>query len=181
MLMRINEITTNAMTFAGKDPLSFRSPNGGIPNMIVVTAQGSRYLISNDGMVLRNKSFHANTGGEDQGLKNWSDVIEFYAPEDIGGTTFPMAVAKAIEKRLPVSLSKTSDGKRALMVYKEGLWQVAKISDIFKHIASDDVPIVGTFSTIPKLNWNVLDYNINPNGTLKSVHPGSPVTHGMKI
>ena len=179
--MRIYEITTNAVTFAGKDPLSFKSPNGGSPVMLVVTAQGSRYLITDDGMVLRNKSFHANTGGEDQGLKNWSDAIEFYSPEDVGGTTFPMAVAKAIEKRLPVSLSKTNDGKRALMIYKDGAWQVAKISDIFKHVATNDVSVVGTYSTVPKLNWNVLDYNVNPNGTLKSVHPGSPVTHGTKL
>ena len=169
-------------TFAGKDPMSFKSPNNGTPTMMIATSQGSRYLITSDGMVLRNKSFHANTGGEDQGLKNWSDAIEFYDPtERPGGTTFPLTVAKAVEKRLPVTLSKTKDGKRALLIHDGSQWRVAKISDVYKHVATTDEPIVSTYSTTPKLNWNVLDYTMNSNKTLKSVHPGSPVTHGIRL
>jgi len=169
-------------TFAGKDPLSFKSPKGGTPKMMIVTAQGSRYLITSDGMVLRNKSFHANTGGEDQGLQSWSDVIEFYDPaEQPGGVSFPLTVAKAVEKRLPVSLSKTADGKRALLIHDGSQWRIAKISDVYKHVASQDAPIVATYSKTPKLNWNVLDYTLGPNNGLKSVHPGSPVTHGITL
>lgn len=169
-------------TFAGKDPMSFKSPKGGTPTMMIVTSQGSRYLITSDGMVLRNKSFHANTGGEDQGLKSWSDAIEFYDPaEQPGGATFPMSVAKAVEKRLPVTLSKTQDGKRALLIYDRSQWRVAKISDIYKYVATQDAPIVATYSKTPKLNWNVLDYTMGPNKALKSVHPGSPVTHGIAL
>jgi hypothetical protein len=182
--MRIHELTEadTAQTFAGKDPMSFKSPKGGTPTMMIVTGQGSRYLITSDGMVLRNKSFHANTGGDDQGLKNWSDAIEFYNPaEQPGGATFPMSVAKAVEKGLPVTLSKTSDGKRALLIHDGSQWRVAKISDVYKHVATTDDPIVSTYSTTPKLNWNVLDYNMGPNKTLRSVHPGSPVTHGIKL
>lgn len=178
--MKIQEILTEANTFAGKDPYSFVSPKGGKPAMLIVTAQGSRYLITDDGMVIRNKSYHANTGGEDQGLKSWSDKIEFYSPDDLGGTTFPLAVASAVQKGLPVALSKASDGKRVLMIYDNG-WRPAKISDVFKHVASQDVVISNTFSTTPQLNWNVLDYDLKPNGSLKSVHPGSPVTHGIKL
>jgi GNAT superfamily N-acetyltransferase len=171
-----------AITFAGKDPMLFKSPNGGIPTMVIVTAQGSRYLITSDGMVLRNKSFHANTGGQDQGLKSWSDAIEFYDPsEKPGGVSFPMSVAKAVEKRLPVGLSKTNDGKRALLIYDGKQWRIAKISDVYKNVASVDAPIVSTYSKTPKLNWNVLDYTLGPNNTLKSVHPGSPVTHGSAL
>jgi len=169
-------------TFAGKDPMSFKSPKGGTPIMLIVTAQGSRYLITSDGMVLRNKSFHANTGGEDQGLKSWSGVIEFYDPaEQPGGVSFPLTVAKAVEKRLPVSLSKTADGKRALLIHDGSQWRIAKISDVYKHVASQDAPIVATYSKTPKLNWNVLDYTLGPNNVLKSVHPGSPVTHGIRL
>jgi hypothetical protein len=169
-------------TFAGKDPMTFKSPKGGTPTMMIATAQGSRYLITSDGMVLRNKSFHANTGGGDQGLKNWSDVIEFYDPGELpGGTTFPMSVYKAVEKGLPVGLSKTQDGKRALLILDGSQWRVAKISDVYKHVATADDPIVATYSTTPKLNWNVLDYTLGANKALKNVHPGSPVTHGIRL
>ena len=175
-------IEEDTHTFGGQDPRSFKSPNGGTPVSMIVTGQGSRYIIASDGMVLRLKSFHANTGGEDQGLKDWMQRIEFYDPADLpGGTTFPMAVAKAVEKRLPVSLSKTQDGKRALLIYKNNQWQTAKISDVFKNVATQDALIVSNFSTVPKLNWNPMDYNLSANKTLASVHPGSPVTHGVAL
>jgi hypothetical protein len=174
--------TANAPTFAGKDPMSFKSPNGGTPTMLLVTAQGSRYLITSDGMVLRNKSAHASTGGEDQGLKDWSDVIEYYDPsEKPGGAPFALSVSKAIEKRLPIALSNTKDGKRALMIYANGGWKVAKVSDIYNNVATTDDPIVATYSTAPKLNWNVLDYDVGPNKIITRAHPGSPVTHGIKL
>lgn len=179
---QLNESTNTQPTFAGKDPMSFKSPKGGTPTMMIVTGQGSRYLITSDGMVLRNKSFHANTGGEDQGMKDWSDAIEFYNPDELpGGATFPMSVAKAVEKRLPITLSKTQDGRRALLIHDGSQWRIAKISDVYKHVATSDDPIVSAFSTTPKLNWNVLDYNLNSNKTLRSAHPGSPVTHGVKL
>ena len=133
-------------------------------------------------MVLRLKSFHANTGGEDHGLKDWMQHIEFYDPSaNVGGTTFPLAVAKAVEKGLPVALSKTKDGKRVLMVAKNGQWHPAKISDVFKYVATTDDYIVSAYSTTPKLNWNPMDYNLRSNGTISSVHPGSPVSHGVKL
>jgi len=173
---------TDAVTFAGKDPREFTSPNGGKAAMVIVTAQGSRYLITDDGMVLRHKSAHANTGGDDQGLKNWSQHIEFYDPsEKVGGTTFPLAVSAAVSKNLPVALSKTPDGLRALAILDNGKWRVAKISDVFKHVAKDDVPIAGKYSTSPKLHWHTMDYDINSKGMLSRVHPGSPVSHGAVI
>ena len=173
---------TDAVTFAGKDPREFTSPNGGKAAMVIVTAQGSRYLITDDGMVLRHKSAHANTGGDDQGLKNWSQHIEFYDPSDtVGGTTFPLAVSAAVSKNIPVALSTAPDGRRALAIFDNGQWRVAKISDVFKHVATDDVPIVGTYSKSPKLHWHAMDYDVNSKGMLSRVHPGSPVSHGAAI
>ncbi len=169
-------------TFAGKDPMSFKSPNGGTPIMLLVTGQGSRYLMTSDGMVLRNKSFHASTGGEDQGMKDWSGAIEFYEPnEKPGGVPFALSVGKAVEKKLPVALSNTKDGKRALMIYDGKQWRVAKISDIYKNVASTDAPIIATYSKSPKLNWNVLDYDVDSSKRIVRAHPGSPVTHGISL
>jgi len=174
--------TVTETTFAGKDPMSFKSPNGGTPTMLLVTGQGSRYLMTSDGMVLRNKSFHASTGGEDQGMKDWSGAIEFYEPnEKPGGVPFALSVGKAVEKKLPVALSNTKDGKRALMIYDGKQWRVAKISDIYKNVASTDAPIVATYSKSPKLNWNVLDYDVDSSKRIVRAHPGSPVTHGISL
>jgi hypothetical protein len=173
---------TDAVTFAGKDPREFTSPNGGKAAMVIVTAQGSRYLITDDGMVLRHKSAHANTGGDDQGLKNWSQHIEFYDPADtVGGTTFPLAVSAAVSKNIPVALSTAPDGRRALAIFNNGKWRVAKISDVFKHVATVDVPIVGKYSKSPKLHWHAMDYDVNSKGMLSRVHPGSPMSHGAAI
>lgn len=182
--MKIKEllIENTTTTFAGKDPSEFKSPKGGKASMVIQTAQGSRYLITDDGMVLRDKSFHANTGGEDQGLKDWMQHIEFYEPVKIGGTTFPLIVSKAVEKRLPVALSTTQDGKRVLLIAADGKWKPAKISDIFKSVGTTgDATVIATYSKTPKLNWNPMDYNMNANGSISSVHPGSPVTHGVTV
>jgi predicted GNAT family acetyltransferase len=169
-------------TFAGKDPMSFKSPNGGTPVMLLVTGQGSRYLMTSDGMVLRNKSFHASTGGEDQGLKDWSGAIEFYDPnEKPGGAPFALTVSKAVEKKLPVALSNTKDGKRALLIHDGKQWRVAKVSDIYNNVASTDDSIIATYSKTPKLNWNVFDYDVDASNRIIRAHPGSPVTHGIQL
>lgn len=176
------EENTTPHTFAGKDPMSFKSPNGGTPVMLLVTGQGSRYLVTSDGMVLRNKSFHASTGGEDQGLKDWSGAIEFYDPnEKPGGAPFALTVSKAVEKKLPVALSNTKDGKRALLIHDGKQWRVAKVSDIYNNVASTDDPIIATYSKTPKLNWNVFDYDVDANNRIVRAHPGSPVTHGIQL
>ena len=175
-------VNEDQYTFAGKDPMSFKSPNGGTPTMLLVTGQGSRYLVTSDGMVLRNKSFHASTGGEDQGLKDWSGAIEFYDPnEKPGGAPFALTVSKAVEKKLPVALSNTKDGKRALLIHDGKQWRVAKVSDVYNNVASTDDPIVATYSKTPKLNWNVFDYDVDANNRIVRAHPGSPVTHGIKL
>jgi hypothetical protein len=168
-------------TFAGKDISSFESPKGGKPAYLLQTEQGSQYLITDDGMVIRNKSVHANTGGDDAGLKDWADVIEYYHPDPVGGVTFPLAVSKAIEKSMKVALSKSKDGERVLAIFKDGEWKAARISDVFKHVASEDAIIKQKYSTTPKLNWHVLDYNLKSDGSLSKVHPGSPVSHGVKL
>ena len=45
------------------------------------TAQGSKYIRMSDGRLRRYKSYHSNTGGEDQGLHDWSDMSIFVGPE----------------------------------------------------------------------------------------------------
>lgn len=183
-----------SVTFAGKDPNEFQSPKGGKPVMVVVTDQGSRYLITSDGMVLRNKSSHANTGGEDAGLQAWSDKIEFYdrskplVPGMMQGLAFPDAVTYLFDKGR-IALSKGPNGERVALIAANGAWRPATIADAMPKAAASKPEwgkIVikadaGTWGTQPKLGWQPLDYNQRGDGTLNRVHNGSPVSHGAKV
>lgn len=182
----------NQVTFAGKDPMTFQSPKGGKPVWVVVTAQGSRYLITNDGMVLRNKSFHANTGGEDSGLQKWSDRIEFYdtsEPLVKGGMqnlNFPDTL-QYLSSKGPIALSKSQRGERLAMILDKGQWRAATLADALPKAVQQNpqwaniIIKSSRWGTEPQKNWQPLDYTLGPNGVLKSVHNGSPVTHGMKL
>jgi len=184
----------NKVTFAGKDPNEFQSPKGGKPVMVVVTDQGSRYLITSDGMVLRHKSAHANTGGEDAGLQAWSDKIEFYdrskplVPGSMQAMAFPDAVTYLFDKGR-IALSKGQNGERVALIAANGAWRPATIADAMpkavqakpewgKIVIKADA---GTWGTQPKLGWQPLDYNQRADGTLNRVHNGSPVSHGAKV
>lgn len=182
----------NQVTFAGKDPMSFESPKGGKASWVFVTAQGSRYLITSDGMVLRHKSFHANTGGEDAGLQKWSDKVEFYdtaEPLVQGGMqnlNFPDALQYLFNKG-PVALSTSQRGERVATILDKGQWRPATIADAMPKATQQNpqwaniIIKSSRWGSEPKLNWQPLDYTLSPNGTLKSVHNGSSVTHGIKI
>lgn len=183
--------TSQQVTFAGKDPMSLESPKGGKPEWVVVTAQGSRYLITNDGMVLRNKSFHANTGGEDTGLQRWSDKIEFFDTKEplvqggMQNLNFADAVQYLFDKG-KIALSKSQNGDRIAVVFKDGKWTPATLSDAMPKAIQQNpqwaniIIKASRWGLEPKLGWQPLDYN-ESNGVLSRVHNGSPVTHGIKL
>ena len=190
----LKETHSYKLTFAGKDPNTFKSPNGGKPVMVIVTDQGSRYLITDDGMVLRNKSIHANTGGEDVGLKAWSDKIEFYdrsKPLVAGGMqdlNFPDAVSYLFDKGR-VALSKGPNGERVAIILDNGNWRPATVGDALPKAVQSKPEWAKTIIKVdadswgvkPKLGWQPLDYNQRSDGTLSRVHNGSPVSHGAHI
>ena len=186
--------SSSGVTFAGRDPHEFESPNGGKPIMVVVTEQGSRYLITDDGMVLRHKSVHANTGGEDAGLQTWSDKIEFYdrsvplVAGSMQNLCFPDAVSFLFDKGR-IALSKGPNGERVALILDGSSWRPATVGDAMPK-ASQGKPLwsktiikadAKSWGTTPKLGWQPLDYNQRADGTLNRVHNGSPVTHGANI
>jgi len=191
---KAKNISEQSVTFAGRDPNEFTSPKGGKATMVIVTDQGSRYLITSDGMVLRHKSAHANTGGEDAGLQAWSDKIEFYdrsKPLVAGAMqnlSFPDAVTYLFDKGR-IALTKSQDGGRVVLILDGGQWRPATIGDAmpkavqskpeWAKIVIKAVP--GSWGATPKLGWQPLDYNQRPDGTLNRVHNGSPVSHGAKV
>ena len=182
----------NQVTFAGKDPMTFESPKGGKPIWLFSTAQGSQYLVTNDGMVLRNKSFHANTGGEDAGLQRWSDQVEFYdtsSPLVQGGMqnlNFPDTL-QYLSSKGQIALSKSQRGERVAMILDNGQWRAATLTDAMPKAVQQN-PQWGNiiikssrWGMDPQKNWQPLDYTLGQNGILKSVHNGSPVTNIIKL
>jgi hypothetical protein len=79
------------------------------------TAQGSKYLLSDRGETKRWKSAHANTGGEDSGLKEWYPNSMFVPQEDQDQM---MAYEHLLDKGYKVSISKTQNGKQQPMAMR---------------------------------------------------------------
>jgi hypothetical protein len=147
------------------------------------TAQGSKYLLSDAGETKRWKSAHANTGGEDSGLKEWYPKSMFVPQED---QDVMMAYEHLLDKGYRVSLSKTQNNKQVWIVYKDNQWQPATYSDAFPtysrlHPEKADKPLVFTSSSTPTLDWMAIEYKQEANGVIRSFHPGSPVSKILSI
>lgn len=147
------------------------------------TAQGSKYLLSQKGETKRWKSSHANTGGEDTGLKEWYPKSMFVPEEDINAM---MAYEHLINKGYKCSLSKTPNGKLVWVIYKGEKWQPALYSDAFptySKINPDKAsnPLAFSHSPTPVIGHMAVEYKQDPNGLIRSFHPGSPVSKVMPI
>ena len=71
------------------------------------TSQGIKYIRMSDGRLRRYKSYHSNTGGEDQGLHDWSDMSIFVGPEHDKEANSPQFL---LGKGFKIGLSKTKSG-----------------------------------------------------------------------
>jgi len=142
------------------------------------TAQGSKYLLSEKGETKRWKSSHANTGGEDQGLKEWYP-LSMFVPEE--SQDVMMAYEHLLDKGYKCSLSKTSNGKQVWVIYKEGQWVPALYSDAFPTYSrlnpeQASKPLAFTSYPTPAIGLMAIEYKQDPNGLIRSFHPGSPVS-----
>jgi hypothetical protein len=147
------------------------------------TAQGSKYLLSQKGETKRWKSSHANTGGEDQGLKSWYPNSMF-VPED--SLDAMMAYEHLLDKGYRISLSKTQNGKQVWIILKDGAWTPALYSDAFptySRLNPDKAskPLAFTSYSTPSLGMMAVEYKQEPNGLIRSFHPGSPVSKVIPI
>jgi len=147
------------------------------------TAQGSKYLLSDRGETKRWKSAHANTGGEDSGLKGWYPNSMFVPQEDQDQM---MAYEHLLDKGYKVSISKTTNGKQLWIIYKDNQWQAATYGDAFPtysrlHPHKANQPLAFSSSSTPVLGWMAIEYKKEANGVIRSFHPGSPVSKVMPI
>jgi len=147
------------------------------------TSQGSKYLLSDAGETKRWKSAHANTGGEDSGLKSWYPKSMFVPQEDQDSV---MAYEHLLNKGYKISLSKTQNGKQVWIIYKEGKWIPATYSDAYPTYSrmnpdKADKPLAFSSSPTPTMGAMTVEYKQDPNGLVRSFHPGSPVSKIVPI
>jgi hypothetical protein len=147
------------------------------------TSQGSKYLLSEKGETKRWKSAHANTGGEDSGLKEWYPYSMFVPQDDQDSV---MAYEHLLDKGYKVSLSKTQNDKQIWVIYKEGKWSPATYGDAFptySRLNPDKAtkPLAFSSYTAPAIGLMAVEYKQEPNGVIRSFHPGSPVSKVMPV
>lgn len=151
------------------------SPTGNNIVKYFETSQGSKYLRSDIGETKRWKIEHKNAW--DSGLKNWYSK-SIFVPET--QEQIANAAQFLIEKNYKIALSKTKEGKNIFMIY-DNKWRPATYMDAYPKYSSLNPNIskkLLIFDSInePKIGYNIVEYDINPNGTIKSYHFGSPVS-----
>jgi hypothetical protein len=147
------------------------------------TAQGSKYLLSDAGETKRWKSAHANTGGEDSGLKSWYPKSMF-VPEEYQDVM--LAYEHLLNKGYKISLSKTQNGKQIWIILKDNQWVPATYSDAYPTYSrlnpdKADKPLAFTSSPTPGIGMMAREYKQEANGLIRSFHPGSPVSKVMPV
>jgi hypothetical protein len=156
------------------------NPSGGIDfNDITFfkTGQGSKYIRMSDGRLRRWKSYHVNTGGEDQGLHGWSDMSVFVDPKYDKEANSPQFL---IGKGFKIGLSKTKNGKMLVVLFENGNWRPSTWDDAYpvyvsRNPESKDKLLAWEYVKEPTLGYNVVDFNYK-DGQLKGYHFGSEVS-----
>ena len=141
------------------------------------TAQGSKYIRMSDGRLRRYKSYHSNTGGDDEGLHDWSDMSIFVGPEHDKEANSPQFL---LGKGFKIGLSKTKSGDMVIVVADNGQWRPATWGDAYPGYVKMNTeyknkPLVFPYVKEPTVGYNVVDFKMN-NGQLKSYHFGSDVS-----
>ena len=95
------------------------------------TAQGSKYIRMSDGRLRRHKSYHTNTGGEDQGLHSWSNMSIFVEPQyDKEANSIQFLIGNGYKNKIAFA---TSSGVAILF---SGTWLAICVSTSFSLILS---------------------------------------------
>ena len=155
------------------------SPSGSKINTFFETAQGSKYLRTENGETKRYKSEHSNDW--DSGKKDWFSNSIFVPEKD---EKFANAGQFLFGRNYKVALA-NAQGKKVFVIFDNG-WRPAKWKDAYpKHAERNpqmaDKFLAFDFTTNPKMGYNVVEFNFKSNGTLQSYHFGSPVSKISKF
>lgn len=147
-------------------------------NKIIIyfeTEQGSKYLLTDKNESKRNKSHHANTGGEDKGMQNWQENCVFVDPKFEYYANAPQFLANKI-KLSDVKVS--TKGGRLAFYYKQ---EVLKFRDAYPKTGGEQ-PLVFEYTPRPTKGFHCLEYTLGNDGySIKSWHFGSKVSRIEKI
>lgn len=146
------------------------------------TAQGSKYLLSEEGETKRWKSAHANTAGEDMGLKPWYSHSMFVPQSDQSAM---LAYEHLADRGYPIAISKTGT-QQTWIIYKNREWIPATYEDAFPtwsklHPKQAQQALVFTPQALPQPGLMAVEYRKEPNGLVRSFHPGSLVSKVLPI
>jgi hypothetical protein len=141
------------------------------------TSQGSKYIRLPDGRLRRWKSKHLNTGGEDMGLHNWSDMSIFVEPRYEKEANSPQFL---YDKGYKLGISKSKDGKMVIVVFDNGDWRVGTWKDAYPKFVEinpemENKPLAWEYTKEPTIGYHIVDFKIK-DGQLKKYHFGSEVS-----
>ena len=141
------------------------------------TSQGSKYIRMSDGRLRRYKSYHSNTGGEDEGLHSWSGMSVFVSPEYDKVANSPQFL---IGKGYKIGLSKTKNGGMVVVVFDNGNWRPATWGDAYPNYVKvnpnyADKVLAWPYVKQPTVGYNVVDFTMK-DGQLRGYHFGSEVS-----
>lgn len=155
-----------------------KSPTGATLTHYFETAQGSKYILSSNNESRRIKSYHANTGGEDSGLKDWYGKC-FFTPEKFQ-TNF-LAYQQLNSYGISnIALTSIKQGYLTFMMHDGKEWVPVRFKDAYKKAVknmpekAEDI-MEFPFVKIPTIGYNAIEWNEKGNKTIKEYHPGSPV------
>lgn len=158
------------------EAIQLQSPTGNKIVWYFETGQGSQYLLTDKNESKRWKSTHSNTGGEDTGLKNWMSNCVFVDPvNETEGNSGQFLMGNGFKIALSVN-----DTQGAFYVMDNNKWRLAMYVDAYpkavKAGVRENKPLAFKLSKQPTMGYNVLEYQLKEDKSVKTVHFGSPVT-----
>ncbi len=151
------------------------SPSGAKITTYFETDQGSKYLLSDKNESKRIKSVHANTGGDDQGVKKWFPHCVFVADKFQYIANAPMFLMNQLGKISNIFIS--VKGTRVAFYKKvNDKFEICTYDDAYPKSKKGPVPLVFDCSLKPAVGLSVVEWSANANGSLINYHMGSPVS-----
>lgn len=149
------------------------------------TAQGSQYILTDKNESRRIKSFHANTGGEDQGLHDWYQQCVFVPPNyETQANSFQNIKS---HNKGPILLG-AKNNKLTFFMIKDNNWSPVLFSDAYKravmhpnHQNKAKEIMEFPYTKQPMLGFSVAEWSNKSDNTINSYHYGSPVTEIKRI
>jgi hypothetical protein len=161
--------------------LSLKGPSGSPVKYFFKTAQGSMYILTENGESRRIKSVHANTGGEDAGLHGWNQKCVFVPPEDQVKGNSMQYLRNNYDG--PVMLSVLKPKTLTFLMIKNNQWSPVLFKDAYIKSAQDpkfqnksEEPMEFKYLKEPTMGFNVCEWNEKGNKLISGYHFGSEVS-----